>query len=151
MQTTFVGVLEPRCLSPMLRQSPPGLGGHLSSGEKVAGCLEPENGAASEALWLPPVPEAISFCIPHTHLWRILLVGSRNQDVCCRCSGNVLPGQADPYLLSWKVAGYLRPEKGAALEALWLLPVPEAFRLCIPHSHLCQILLAGSQNQDVCC
>jgi hypothetical protein len=35
---------------------------------KVAGYLGPEKGAALEALWLPPVPEAISFCIPHTHL-----------------------------------------------------------------------------------
>ena len=32
---------------------------------KVAGCLGPEKGAASEALWLPPVPEAVSFCV-HT-------------------------------------------------------------------------------------
>jgi hypothetical protein len=27
----------------------------------VARCLEPENGAASEALWLSPFPEAVSF------------------------------------------------------------------------------------------
>jgi hypothetical protein len=30
---------------------------------KVARCLEPENGATSEALWLLPVPEAVSFCV----------------------------------------------------------------------------------------
>jgi hypothetical protein len=35
---------------------------------KVAGCLEPENGAASEALWLSPVPEAASLCSPYSHL-----------------------------------------------------------------------------------
>jgi hypothetical protein len=29
---------------------------------RVAGCLEPEKGPASEALWLPPVPDAVSFC-----------------------------------------------------------------------------------------
>ena len=35
---------------------------------KVAGCLEPENVAAPEALWLSPVPEAASLCSPHSHL-----------------------------------------------------------------------------------
>jgi hypothetical protein len=34
---------------------------------RVAGCLEPEKGAASEALWLPPVQEAVSFCSAHSH------------------------------------------------------------------------------------
>jgi hypothetical protein len=34
----------------------------------VLGCLEPEKGAASKALWLPPVPEAVSFCSPHSYL-----------------------------------------------------------------------------------
>ena len=29
----------------------------------------------------------------------------RNQDVCCRCSGSVLLGRADPYPLAGKVAG----------------------------------------------
>jgi hypothetical protein len=76
---------------------------------KVAGCLGPEKGAALEALWRPPVPEAVSFCIPHTHLYRIISVGSRNQDVHCRCSGNVLPGRVDPYPLAGKVAGCLGP------------------------------------------
>ena len=52
---------------------------------KVSGCLEPEKGPASEALWLPPVPEAVSFCSPHSHLCRILLLESRNQDVCPGC------------------------------------------------------------------
>jgi hypothetical protein len=36
---------------------------------KVPGCLEPEKGATSEALWLLPVPEAVSFCSPPSHLW----------------------------------------------------------------------------------
>jgi hypothetical protein len=31
----------------------------------VAGCLEPEKGAAPEDLWLPPIPEAVRFCV-HT-------------------------------------------------------------------------------------
>jgi hypothetical protein len=83
-------------------------------------------------------------------LFRILLAGSRNQDVCCRCSGKALPCWADPYPLARKVASCLGPKKGAALEALWLLPVPEAFSFCIPYSHVCRILSAGSWNQDVC-
>jgi hypothetical protein len=48
--------------------------------EKVPRCLEPKSGSASEALCLPPVPEAVSFCSPHSHLCRLMLVGSRNQD-----------------------------------------------------------------------
>jgi hypothetical protein len=45
----------------------------------LARCLEPENGAASEALWLLPVPEAVSFCSPHSHLCRLLSAESGNQ------------------------------------------------------------------------
>jgi hypothetical protein len=103
----------------------------------------------AELLWL--VPEAVSFCILHSHLCRILSEESWNQDVCSLCSGQVLPGWVDPYPLPEKVVGYLGPEKGAALEALWLLPLPEAVSFCILHSHLCRILSAESRNQDVCC
>ena len=85
----------------MLRQSPPGPGGHTYPlAGKVSGCLEPEKGAASEALWLPPVPEPISFCIPHSHLCRLVSVESGNQDVSHKCSGKALPGRADTYCLS---------------------------------------------------
>jgi hypothetical protein len=42
----------------------------------------------------------------------------------------------------------LEPEKGAASEALWLLPVPEAVSFCSPHSHLCILVLVESQKQD---
>jgi hypothetical protein len=38
------GIWEPGCLQQMLWQLPPGLGGHLSSGREVPGCLEPEKG-----------------------------------------------------------------------------------------------------------
>jgi hypothetical protein len=48
---------------------------------KVPGCLEPEKGAASEALWLPPIYEAVSFCSPHSHLCRVVSVESGIQDV----------------------------------------------------------------------
>jgi hypothetical protein len=109
VQNTLGGVLEPRCLPQMLKQSAPRPADPYPLVWKVAGCLGPEKGAALESLWFPPVPEAVSFCIPHTHLWRILSAGSRNQDVCCRCSGNVLQGPADPYPLAGKVAGCLVP------------------------------------------
>ena len=51
-----------------------------------------QNRTCPEAELLWPVPEAVSFCILHSHLWRILSAGSQNQDVCCRCSGKALLG-----------------------------------------------------------
>jgi hypothetical protein len=114
-----------------------------------------QNRTCPEAELLWPVPEAVSFCILHSHLCRILSEESWNQDVCSQCSGQALLARADPYPRAGKVARCLArclgPEKGAALEALWLLPVPEAFSFCIPYSHLCRIHSAGSWNQDVCC
>ena len=58
----------------------------------VPGCLEPKKGAASEALWLLRVPEAVSFCSPHSYLCRLVLVESGNQDVSGRCSDKALLG-----------------------------------------------------------
>jgi len=55
---------------------------------KVPGCLEPEKGAASEALWLLPVPDVVSFCSPHSHMCRVVSVESAIQDVSRRCSGH---------------------------------------------------------------
>jgi hypothetical protein len=85
---------------PQAKRSRPGQ--TLSSGQESSQISGAERGAALEVLWLPPVPEVVSFCIPHSHLCRILSVGSRNQDVCCRCSGNVLLGWGDPYPLAGK-------------------------------------------------
>ena len=45
---------------------------------KVPGCLEPEIRSAPEALWLLPVPEAVSLCSPHSHLRRPVLAESGN-------------------------------------------------------------------------
>jgi hypothetical protein len=42
-------------------------------------------------------------------------------------------------------------KNGAPSEALWLLPVPEAASLCIPHCHLCRLPSVESQNQDEHC
>jgi hypothetical protein len=47
---------------------------------KVTRCLGPEKGAASVALWLPPVSEAVSFCGAHSLLCRLNSAESWNQD-----------------------------------------------------------------------
>ena len=44
---------------------------------KVVRCLVPEKWAASEALWLLPVPEAVSFCSVHSHVCRLLSAESQ--------------------------------------------------------------------------
>ena len=115
MQNTLGGVLEPKCLQLMLRQSTPGPADPYPLARKVASCLGPKKGAALEALWFLPVSEAFSFCIPYSHLCRILSVWSRNEDVCCRCSGKVLPCQADPFSLARKVVGCLGPVQNLEL------------------------------------
>jgi hypothetical protein len=137
----------------MLRQCAPGPGGPLSCIFHCYVCwctnvVSVHKGwkRVSESLQLELGKWPDVWC-----LCRILSAGSRNQDVCCRCSGNVFPGQAVPYPLAGKVAGCLGPKKGPALEARLLPPVPEAVSFCIPPTHLCRILSAGSQNQDVCC
>jgi hypothetical protein len=101
--------------------------------------LRPETG---------PLPEAVSFCSPHSHLWRLVLMESRNRDVSQRCSGKVLPGRMDTFPLAGKLARCLEREKGSASISLWLLPVPETVSFCSPHSHLCRLVLVESRNQD---
>jgi hypothetical protein len=39
----------------------------------------PKMGPALDALWLPPEPEAVSFCSPHSHLCTLVLAGSGNR------------------------------------------------------------------------
>jgi hypothetical protein len=56
VQSSLGGVWDPRCLLQMLRQIPPGQSGHLSSGREGTGVSGLEMEAASEALWLLPVP-----------------------------------------------------------------------------------------------
>ena len=50
-----------------MRQKPPGLCGHLCSDQEGGRLSGAENGAASEALWLSPGPEAAGLCVPHSH------------------------------------------------------------------------------------
>ena len=132
----------------MLLQRPPGQVDTSPLAGKVPGCLEPEKVSASEALWLLPVPEAVRFCSPHSHLCRLVSEGSGNQDGSPRCSGKAFPGGADTSPLAGKVPGYLEPKTWSASEALWLLPVLEVVSFCSPHSHLRRLVLEESGNQD---
>jgi hypothetical protein len=76
--------------------------------------LGPEKGFAPEAMSLLPVPEAVFFCSPQSHLHRLLSEGSGNQDGSPRCSGKALPGKADTSPLARKVPRCLEPETGSA-------------------------------------
>jgi hypothetical protein len=114
----------------------------LALAGKVPRYLEPKTGT---------VPETVSFCSPHSHLCRLVLVESGNQDVSHRCSGNSLLGRADTSPLARKVPRCLEPETGTVSEALWLPPDPENISFCSPHSHLCRLVLVESWNQDVSC
>ena len=70
---------------------------------KVSGWLEHETASTTEALWLPPDPEAFSFCCPHSHLCRPVLAESGNQDVSVRWSVNSFLGRDDASPLIEKV------------------------------------------------
>ena len=77
---------------------------------KVPGYLEPEMGSATEALWLPLVPEAVSFCSPHSHLCRLVLAGSGKEDGSPGCSGKALLGGVDTSPLKMEIfLDHLRP------------------------------------------
>ena len=110
-------------------------GGHLSSGPEGGWLSGAENGAASEALWLSPVPEAASLCSPHSHL-QTACRGVPEQRWLPKNLRQKPPGPGG-HLSSGPVGGWLSGAKnGATSGALWLSPVPEAASLCIPHSHL---------------
>ena len=67
LQTARCGVPESRWPPRNVRQKPPGLCGHLCSDQEGGRLSVAENGAASEALWLSPGPEAAGLCVPHSH------------------------------------------------------------------------------------
>jgi hypothetical protein len=74
---------SPRCSGKTL----PGGADTFPLAGNVPRCLESETGSAPEAVWLLPVPEAVSFPSPHSHLHRLVSEGSGNQAISPRCSG----------------------------------------------------------------
>ena len=77
-------------------------GGRLSGAEDVA---------ASEALWLSPVPETAGLCIPHPHPCSLPSAESWSQGHSrCRGLRHKPLGLADPCALTRKVAGCLEPK-----------------------------------------
>jgi hypothetical protein len=71
----------------------------------------PKQGHFLEAVLLWPVPEAVSFCSPHSHLHRQVSEGSGNQVGAPRCSGKAFLGVADTSSLAVEVPGCLEPER----------------------------------------
>ena len=70
-----------------------------------------EDGAASEALWLSPVPETAGLCIPHRHPCSLPSAESWSQgDSRCQGLRHKPLGLADPCALTRKVAGCLEPK-----------------------------------------
>jgi hypothetical protein len=127
---------------------PDGLDTNPLTGKEL-GCLEPEMQSAPKALWLLPVPEAVSLCSPHSHPHRPVLGGIREPKMAPP-DAVVKPslGRPDTSPLTMKEPRYLEPKKWSAPEALWLLSVPGAVSLCIPHSPLFRLVSVESRNQD---
>jgi hypothetical protein len=80
-----------------------------------------------------------SFCSPYSHLGRLVLVESWNQDGSLRWWGKALQGRADTSPLAGKVPGCMEPETQSASEALWLVPVPVPELLAsVVHTLICE-------------
>ena len=101
---------SPRCSGKAL----PGMVDTTPLAGKVPGCLEPETGPVPEAVLLRPVTEAVSFCNPHSHLCRLVSVGSGNQDVSHRCSLHSTP----IYTVGFQVPA---PERNMLWGLIWVL------------------------------
>jgi hypothetical protein len=113
-------------------------GGQISG---VQTCLLAEDEGPKQDL----SKDMCSFGSSYSHLHRLVLVGSGNQDDSPRCCGKALLGGADTSPLAGKVPRCHEPKTWCAPEALWLLPVPEAVSLQSP---LCRLVSAESWNQD---
>jgi hypothetical protein len=106
-----------------------------------------EDGAASEALWLSPVPETAGLCIPHPHPYSLPSAESWSQGGS-RQGLRQKPLRPGGPMFSHQEGGQLfGAEDGAASEALWLSPDPETAGLCIPHPHPCSLPSTESRSQ----
>ena len=72
------------------------------------------------------------FGSPQSHWYRLVSVGSGNQDGSPGSSAKAIACGVDTSPITGKVT------TGPASEALWLLPVSEAGSFWSPHSHLCR-------------
>ena len=99
-------------------------------------CLEPEKGAASEALWLPPVPEAVSFCVHTLTCADYFLQSPGTKTAPADTEAKASWAGQTPVLWPGRWLDVSSLKRDAASEALWLPPVPEAVRFCM-HTLTC--------------
>ena len=124
--------------------------GKLSSyreGAQISGiqtCLLAEDEGLKQGL----SQKLCSFCSQHSHLHSLVSERSWTRDGSPRCFGKALPGRGDTSPLSGKVPRCLDLETGSAPEAVWLPPIPEAVRVCSPHSYLRKLLSEGTRSKD---
>ena len=87
---------------------PQKLCGSRQEGGQLSGA---KDGAASEALWLSPVPETAGLCIPHRHPCSLPSAESWSQGDSRHQGLRHKPlGLVDPCALTRKVAGCLEPK-----------------------------------------
>ena len=148
MQTSLSWIREPRWLPHLLWQSPLWQGRHLSSGRERAWMSGAETGSASEALWLLPVPEAVSFCSPHPYLHRLVSAESRNQDVSPQMLWQSPPGWAG-HLSSFKDGAQMSgAQNGVCPRSCVTSACPRSCEVSVAHSHLSRLVSEGSGTQD---
>ena len=75
-----------------------------------------ETGPDPEAVSLHPVPEAVSFCSPHSHLRRLVSEGSGNKDGFPSCSGKSFQVVWTPLLWQERCLDVWSPKRGLPLK-----------------------------------